>query len=114
MKKTILSAALLLLSVGGANAWSEQNCMLKCKLTAARGQAEACYAKMPCSKYAGGNHESESVVRRGAADWNAKNRSGGKESFAQCLARVTKRGMDLPPATYANVPLSLVRSANNG
>jgi hypothetical protein len=73
MTRSILGAAFFLLSIGAANAWSEQNCKAMCRLTAAASQVEGCYARIPCAKYASGKHESDAYVRKRAADWNAKN-----------------------------------------
>jgi len=73
MTKSILSAMFLLLSIGAASAWSEQNCKAMCRLTAAPSQIEGCYARIPCSKYSAGKHEGEAYVRQKAAAWNARN-----------------------------------------
>lgn len=75
MSKSILSAAsLVLVSVGTAGAWSEQNCKTMCRLTAAPDRVETCYSNIPCSKFAAGKHESDAYVRQKAAGWKAKQR----------------------------------------
>lgn len=75
MRKMLLAAGLSLACLGTfasspASAWDAANCKRACDLTSAN--PPACYANIPCSKYAGRTHESESAVRAFAARFNAK------------------------------------------
>jgi hypothetical protein len=42
MKTFSIAVAAILLSVGSAHAWSPQNCMLKCRLTAVPDKVQLC------------------------------------------------------------------------
>jgi hypothetical protein len=57
-----------------ANAWSENNCRMKCQLVSDPGRVEACIQRTPCWKYTGQFEESARVVRLSAALANARKR----------------------------------------
>jgi hypothetical protein len=72
-KCSLVSIIALLISAASAHAWSEQNCMAKCRLTAASGKADACIARSNCAKYRGKKHEDDAYVQRSAGRWKETN-----------------------------------------
>ena len=75
MKSLWIVLAAVVLSAGAAQAWSEQNCMMKCRLTAATNKVQLCQTRDGgCARFAGGKHESEAYVRQSAATWKARGR----------------------------------------
>jgi len=72
-KSSLVSIVVLMVSVASAHAWSEQNCIAKCRLTASSGKAEACIARTNCAKYRGRTHDSNEKVRKSAARWKERN-----------------------------------------
>jgi hypothetical protein len=72
-KYSFVSIIALLISVTSAHAWSEQNCMSMCRLTAPSGKAQACIARVNCAKYSGRTHESDERVQKAAARWKERN-----------------------------------------
>jgi hypothetical protein len=63
-------------SVASAHAWSEQNCMSMCRLTAPSGRVAACIAR-DCAKHRGQTHESDERVQKAAARWKERNYLAG-------------------------------------
>ena len=75
MRTFSVAIAAIALSVGSAYAWSPQNCMLKCRLTAAPDKVQLCQTSNGgCARFAGGKHESEAHVRDSAARWKARSK----------------------------------------
>ena len=75
MKSFSMALAALILGVGSAHAWSPQNCMTKCRLTAAPDRVQICQTRNGgCARFAGGKHESEAYVRESAARWKARSK----------------------------------------
>jgi hypothetical protein len=72
-KSSLVSIVALLISVASAHAWSEANCMAKCRLTAQSGKAPACIARSNCAKYRGQKHEDDAYVQRSAGRWKEAN-----------------------------------------
>jgi hypothetical protein len=72
-KYSLVSIIVLMVSVASAHAWSEQNCMAKCRLTAQSGKAQACIARSNCAKYHGKKHEDDAYVQRSAGRWKESN-----------------------------------------
>ena len=72
-KSFLVSIIAVAASVVSADAWSEQNCMSMCRLTAPSGKAEACIARVNCAKYRGQEHESDARVQRAAGRWKERN-----------------------------------------
>jgi hypothetical protein len=96
-------AALILMVVAiptAADAWSENNCRMKCRLVSAPGGVEACIQRTPCSKYIGQYEESARVVQLSAALANARKRDrtvrvaqmGPARICARRIGRPTPRG----------------------
>ena len=71
-KSCLVSIIALLASAASAHAWSEQNCMSMCRLTAPSGRVPACIAR-DCPKHRGHTHESAERVQRAAARWKERN-----------------------------------------
>jgi hypothetical protein len=77
-KSIFVSIIALLIGVASAHAWSEQNCVSMCHLTAARvnapsGKAQACIARNNCAKYRGQKHEDAAYVQRAVGRWKERN-----------------------------------------
>jgi hypothetical protein len=71
-KSSLVSIVALAASVASAHAWSEQNCISMCRLTASSGKAEACIARS-CAKYRGRTHASDADVQKAVARWKVRN-----------------------------------------
>src|SRR5215213_2602056 len=76
-KSSLIAIIALAISVASAHAWSEQNCMSMCRLTAPSGKAEACIARTHCAKYHGKTHETDERVQRAAGRWKERNYLAG-------------------------------------
>jgi hypothetical protein len=63
---------LVLASAASAHAWSEQNCMSMCRLTAPSSRIQACIAR-DCAKHRGQAHESDERVQQAAKRWKERN-----------------------------------------
>ena len=77
-KFSLISITALLIGVGSAHAWSVQNCVSMCRLTAASvrapsGKAQACVVRNNCAKYQGQKHEDDAYVQRAVGRWKARN-----------------------------------------
>ena len=72
-KSFFVSMFVVLVSVTSAHAWSEQNCMSMCRLTAPSGKAQACIARNNCAKYGGQKHEDDARVQRAVGRWKERN-----------------------------------------
>src|SRR3954468_7442403 len=71
--------ALAVFSQSSAWAHDVANCRRLCDLTAPPGQAAVCAANYPCSKFAGGTHDPESVVWAKAKRYNDANYLRGSQ-----------------------------------
>jgi len=71
-KALFFSSIVVVTSVASAQAWSEQNCMSMCRLTAPSARVQACIAR-DCAKHRGHTHESDERVRRAVARWKERN-----------------------------------------
>src|SRR3954466_14407025 len=71
-KSLFVSIFVAAMSVASAHAWSEQNCISMCRLTAPSGRVAACIAK-DCAKHRGREHESDANVQKAAARWKERN-----------------------------------------
>jgi hypothetical protein len=71
-KSLFVSIIVVAASVASAHAWSEQNCMSMCRLTAPSGRVAACIAR-DCAKHRGQTHESDERVQKAAARWKERN-----------------------------------------
>ena len=72
-KSLFVSIIVVAASVASAHAWSEQNCMSMCRLTAPSGKAAACISRVNCTKYRGRNREGDASVQKAAARWKERN-----------------------------------------
>jgi len=77
-KSFLVSITILMTGVASAHAWSEQNCMSMCRITAASvnapgGKAQACIVRNNCAKYRGQKHEDDAYVQRAAGRWKERN-----------------------------------------
>ena len=72
-KYSLVSIIVLVISAASAHAWSEQNCMTKCRLTAPSGKAAACIARTNCAKFRGRTHASDEKVQKSVAQWKERN-----------------------------------------
>jgi len=77
-KSTLVSIIAVMVSVTSAHAWSEQNCMSHCRLTAASVNApsckvQACIVRNNCAKYRGQKHEDDAYVHRAVGRWKERN-----------------------------------------
>jgi hypothetical protein len=76
-KSCLVSIIALVISVASAHAWSEQNCVSMCRLTAASvhapSKAQACIARNNCPKYRGQKHEDDAYVQRAVGRWKERN-----------------------------------------
>ncbi|MGB9368543.1 MAG: hypothetical protein WCE79_21285 [Xanthobacteraceae bacterium] len=75
---SIIAVVAVVASVTSAQAWSEQNCMSMCRLTAASvaapsGKAQACIARNNCAKLRGRKHEDDAYVQRAVGRWKERN-----------------------------------------
>jgi hypothetical protein len=84
----ILAAIAIPVMATPANAWSENNCRMKCRLVSEPGRVEACIQRTPCAKYIGQYEESARVVQLSAALANAR-----KRDRAGRLARMGPAGI---------------------
>src|SRR5438552_7444349 len=75
-KSLVVSIIVAAASVGSAHAWSEQNCISMCRLTAPAARVQICIAR-DCAKHRGQAHESDERVQRAAARWKARNYLAG-------------------------------------
>jgi hypothetical protein len=71
-KSCLVSITVLMAGIASAHAWSEQNCMAMCRLTASSGRVQACIAR-DCAKHRGNAHESDERVQRAAGRWKERN-----------------------------------------
>ena len=77
-KSCLVSIIALVISVASAHAWSDQNCMSMCRLTAASvkapsGKAQACIVRNNCAKYREQKHEDDAYVQRAVGRWKERN-----------------------------------------
>jgi len=84
----ILTAIAIPTMATPANAWSENNCRMKCRLVSDPGRVEACIPRTPCWKYAGRPEESAAVVRMKAAQTKVKNRQRAASPARICARRI--------------------------
>jgi hypothetical protein len=85
-------AAPAILSGAPALAWSENNCRMGCVLTAARGRAPECIARIPCAKYRGQEEVSAAEVRRRVANLKAARSNVQLQCVRRSGARPGPRG----------------------
>src|ERR1051325_6683846 len=71
-KSSFIAGAIVATSVASAHAWSEQNCISMCRLTAPSGRVQICIAR-DCAKHRGKPHESDERVQKAAARWKERN-----------------------------------------
>jgi hypothetical protein len=71
-KSVFIASVIVATTAASAHAWSEQNCMSMCRLTAPSGRVQACIAR-DCAKHRGQPHESNERVQRAAARWKERN-----------------------------------------
>jgi hypothetical protein len=90
----LLSAAFIVLNAGQASAWSELDCINRCKVTAGKdssGGVAACIAKYQCSQYVGGKPEPARAAARAGSSKASSSSAAGFDGTYNGTRTVTQR-----------------------